>query len=128
VQTKRDVGCLTISLTEPTVHRLDTVLAAIVRRAHASGLKAATIAHPPGEPPAPRQRPDQISLPDGVSGRVTVADRPDRLAEFVVELADLVGPRAVVEIDGVPVECQRQPSAPRGASVAGRLAGAGRKD
>ena len=109
MQTKPAVGWLTISLTEPTARHLNTVLAAIVRRAHASGLKAATIAHPPGEPPASRQRPGQIVLPDGVSGRVTVADRPDRLAEFVLELADLIGPRAVVEIDGVPVECERQP-------------------
>ena len=109
MQTKSGVSWLTVRLTEPNVRRLNATLTAIVKRAHACGLKAATIAHAPGEPPVPRPRPAQIFLPDGVSGTVTVADDPAKLREFVVQIGDLVGPDAAIEIDGMPIESERQP-------------------
>jgi len=121
VRTKPDIGWLTIRLTEPSVSRLDATLTAIVKRAHACGLKAATIAHTPGELPVPRpmpspmpskapsQAPRQITLPDGVSGTVTVADEQSKLREFVVQISDLLGSDVTVEIDGTAVALQRQP-------------------
>jgi hypothetical protein len=142
VRTKPDIGWLTIRLTEPSVRRLNATLTAIVKRAHACGLQAATIAHPPGELPVPRQlsgptmptqvprpassqvprqassqapsqtpaqMPRQISLPDGVSGTVTVADEHAKLREFVVQTSDLLGSDATVEIDDAAVALERQP-------------------
>jgi hypothetical protein len=103
---------LTIRLTEPNVRRLNATLAAIVDRAHACGMKAATITHSPGAVPVPRQTPQQtprqVSLPDGVTGTVTVADEPTKLGEFVVQIGDLLGSETTVEIDGVAVEPERQ--------------------
>jgi hypothetical protein len=146
VRTKPDIGWLTIRLTEPSIRGLNATLTAIVKRAHACGLQAATIAHPPGELPAPRQMsvptmptqlprqtprqassqtprqassqtpsqvpaqmPRQISLPDGVSGTVTVADEHAKLREFIGQISDLLGSDATVEIDGAAVALQRQP-------------------
>jgi len=104
---------LTIRLTEPNVRRLNATLAAIVDRAHACGMKAATITHPRGAVPVPRQTPQQtprqISLPDGVGGTVTVAADHAKLREFVVQIGDLLGARATVEIDGTAVALDRQP-------------------
>jgi hypothetical protein len=100
---------LTIRLTEPNARRLNATLAAIVERAHACGLRAATITHSPGEVPVPRQTPRQISLPDGVRGTVTVADGHAKLREFVVQIGDLLRARATVEIDGTAVALDRQP-------------------
>ncbi len=120
MQTQARVGWLSIRLTAPDDRHLDATLAAIVTRAHASGLKAATIAQPRGELPVPRQErrptrqppgepPREIALPDGVSGTVTVADDPARLREFVVQVSDLLGPDAAVEIDGNVLDVKRQP-------------------
>lgn len=109
VRTQASIGWLTIRLTEPNARRLNTALTTIVKRAHACGLKAATIAHQRGDLPVPRQEPRQISLPDGVTGTVTVADERGKLREFVVQISDLLGPDATVEIDGTVVAIQRQP-------------------
>lgn len=117
VRTHADIGWLTIRLTEPNARRLNAKLTSIVKRAHGCGLKAATIAHAHGELPVQRQRPDhqaagtrsQISLPDGVTGTVTVADEPAKLREFVVQLSDLLESDTTVEIDGTAVAFERQP-------------------
>jgi hypothetical protein len=109
VPTQADIGWLTIRLTEPNARRLNATLAAIVERAHACGLRAATITHSPGEVPVPRQTPRQITLPDGVRGTVTVADLHAKLREFVVQIGDLLRARATVEIDGTAVALDRQP-------------------
>jgi hypothetical protein len=114
-----------IRLTEPNVRRLNAKLTAIVKRAHGYGLKAATIAHAHGELPVQRQMPGQmtcqmpgllpgevprlISLPDGVTGTVSVADEPAKLREFVVQLSDLLESDTTVEIDGTAVAFERQP-------------------
>ncbi len=105
------VAWLTIQIREPSDLRLDERLAELVTRAHAFGLKAATIAQPVRDAAVPRQPTSRvISLPDGVAGTVTIADSPDQLRAFAAGLGDLLGVDARVElaVDGVARELEVQ--------------------
>ena len=100
-----DVAWLTIQIRESSSRRLNATLAELVKRAHAFGLKAATIAQPAGDvargstaiPRQPTRR--VISLNDGVAGTVTIADQPEQLRAFVGTVADLVGADASIQLD-----------------------------
>jgi hypothetical protein len=117
-----DVAWLSIRLRERDSARLTATLAEIVKRAHAYGLRAATIFHAAGEgaiprlsaptvpaastaptastvPPQARKGARSISLPEGVGGTVTVADEADRLRSFVAVLGDLVPADATIRLD-----------------------------
>lgn len=102
-----DVARLTIRLREPSPRRLRAKLADIVQRAHAAGMQAATISDAAALPrrdaaALPRQDAQQtatISLPEGVGGTVTIADISARLRAFVVEVADLAGPQACIQLE-----------------------------
>lgn len=110
-----DVAWLSIRLRERDSARLTATLTEIVKRAHACGLRAATIFHAAGDVAVPglyaptvaaatlpsqagRSAPS-ISLPEGVGGSVTVADEADRLRSFVAVLGDLIPDDATVRLD-----------------------------
>jgi hypothetical protein len=97
------VGWLTVQIRESSGRRLDAKLAEVVKRAHAFGLKAATIAQPAADVAIPRQTARVITLADDVVGTVTIADRPDQLHAFVTDIASLLGAGARFElsVDGV---------------------------
>jgi len=108
------VGWLTIQIREPTDRRLNAKLAALVKRAHAFGLKAATIAQPAADVAVPRQPGRRvITLADGVVGTVTIADQPDQLHAFVAAIAATLSTDTRVElaVDGVVRELDTQPIA-----------------
>lgn len=95
-----DVAWLTIQIREPSSRRLNAALAELVKRAHAFGLKAATIAQRPGDVAIPRQSTRRvISLTDGVAGTVTIADEPEQLRAFVATVAELLGDNASIQLD-----------------------------
>lgn len=109
-----DVGWLTIQIREANDRRLAAKLAALVKRAHAFGLKAATIAQPAGDAAIPRQPGRRvIMLADGVVGTVTIADQPAQLHAFVADVAALLSADARVEltVDGEVRELDTQPIA-----------------
>lgn len=108
------VGWLTIQIRESSERRLNARLGELVTRAHAFGLKAATIAQPGNDIAIPRQPGRRvIALPDGVVGTVTIADRPEQLDAFVADVVGLLGAGARVEliVDGVARELGVQPIA-----------------
>jgi hypothetical protein len=101
-----DVARLTIRLREPSPRRLRAKLADIVQRAHAAGMQTAAISAGMQAAALPRRAPTQdaqqtatISLPEGVGGTVTIADVPARLRAFAVEVSDMAGPQACIELD-----------------------------
>jgi hypothetical protein len=109
-----DVGWLTIQIRESSDRRLKARLGELVKRAHAFGLKAATIAQPASDAAIPRQTTRRvITLADGVVGTVTIADQPDQLHAFVADVASLLGVAARVElsVDGVVRELGAEPMA-----------------
>lgn len=109
-----NVGWLTIAIREPSDRRLKARLSELVKRAHAFGLKAATIAQPASDVAIPRQTTHRvINLADGVVGTVTIADQPDRLHAFVADISALLGGEARVElsVDGVVREIGAEPMA-----------------
>ncbi len=109
-----DVGWLTIQIRESSERRLRARLAEVVKRAHAFGLKAATIAQPANDAAIPRQTTRRvITLSDGMVGTVTVADQPEALHAFIADVAGLLGSDARVElsVDGVVRELGVEPMA-----------------
>jgi hypothetical protein len=111
MNTSADDARLTIHLHEPDSTRLRAALSELVERAHAFGLRAATMSGSHDDAVIPRQFSPTISLSDAVHGTVNISDDPERLRVFAATVSQGLAPEASIRLDiaGTVHELDRLP-------------------